>query len=74
MSQQSVLKFLQKYPNKYFQSKEIAVKLNLSIGSVQRNLKSLKYQKDVYCLKKNNKCYWTLKTSNYYKGGSLKKC
>ncbi|MBI2574902.1 HTH domain-containing protein [Candidatus Woesearchaeota archaeon] len=48
MGQQEVSDFLKKYNKKWFTSKEIAYKLNVSTGSVINNLSKLRKSKQVY--------------------------
>jgi predicted transcriptional regulator len=45
MGQQEIYYFLKKNKTKWFSSKEIATKLNLSIGSVTNGLKKLRENK-----------------------------
>ena len=47
MSQEDVLEFLKKHPDKWFYSKEISHLANLSIGSVCTSLKRLRKSDEI---------------------------
>ena len=60
MSQEDVYSFLKSHPNQWFSAKEIAFKLNRSVGSIQRNTLKLYRWKEIKRLKvkrKNNILY-----------------
>ena len=60
MSQETVLTFLKENPDKWWTSKEIAEKLNASIGSVTCNLAKLRRYKMIAYKFEENHCMWYL--------------
>ena len=61
MGQQEVYDFLKNHQRKWFTSKDIALGLNVSIGSVTNNLKKLRKAGAVKFKFYNNKYYYMFK-------------
>lgn len=55
MGQQEVYDFLKKNKSRWFTSKEIKQKLNVSLGSVTNNLAKLRRRKEVFAKPSGNR-------------------